>query len=277
MIGRRPDISICIPVYNGARYIAATLESVLSQDFSNFNLIILDNASVDQTRAIIASYNDDRITLLSRESTSPPWINWSSVVSEATAPWTKLLCADDVLLPGALSHTFELMKFYPNAGVIAGSRNIIGPDGRTVMRSRPAAKKVVELDYKDFTQLIIKIGTNPIGESCCISWRTELTPVVGNFSNYWKYFMDLDYWIRLSALTTIVVSPIEIASFRVSPQSWTSTIGISSAREAKLFFTTHEAFKCSRKYIIVVASLKALFRSIARQTFIKLSIHKSRN
>lgn len=64
----------------------------------------------------------------------------------------------------------------------------------------------------------------------------SLTEIVGPFSRHWKYFIDLDYWLRLSRLSEIYYTTEVIGSFRVSPSSWTKSIGFGSIREAREFF-----------------------------------------
>ena len=59
--------SICIPVYNGERFLQETIQSVLNQDFSDFELLIVDNASTDGTRDIISSFHDQRIKVIRNE------------------------------------------------------------------------------------------------------------------------------------------------------------------------------------------------------------------
>ena len=98
-----PWISICIPVYNGARTIRATIQSVLDQDFKDFEICIVENASSDDTFQVVQSFEDERIRIVSNNKTVPAWENWSIATSMARGKWIKLVCADDLLDQNALN------------------------------------------------------------------------------------------------------------------------------------------------------------------------------
>ena len=63
MNGNNPNFSICIPNYNYGKYIGDTLKSVLSQTYQNFEVIVVDNASTDDSLEVVKSFKDDRIKL----------------------------------------------------------------------------------------------------------------------------------------------------------------------------------------------------------------------
>jgi glycosyltransferase involved in cell wall biosynthesis len=262
-----PYISICIPVYNGEKFIRETIQSVLHQNFKNFELIILDNASIDRTAEIIREFNDSRIKFFSNNVTISAHQNWSKVVSLASAPWTKLLCADDLLVPEALDQTCELINEFSDLEVFVGTRNVIDEYGREVRSPKPYRKHIARINQFELTDAIIKCGSNPIGESCCVVWKSELTRKVGPFSEQWEYFIDIDYWLRLAAFSDIGFSPAHVASFRVSSESWTANIGLKSIREAIRFFGNHECFSAQTKAARIRAVWRASMRAGAKKGF----------
>lgn len=272
-----PDISICIPVYNGAEFIRETVKSVLDQSFKNFELIILDNASKDETSQIIQQFNDPRIKLFSNIETVSAHQNWSAVVSMASAPWTKLLCADDILVPGSLEHVHGLIQKFPDVEIFAGTRNVINEQGCEVRGNKPFSNSQIRISQSELIDAVLKCGSNPIGESCCITWKSELTNKTGLFSQNWKYFIDVDYWIRLAAFSDLVVTPVQVASFRISSNSWTSNIGMKSIREAIKFFQNHESLVRRSKIKRGFAIWRAITRAIARKGFsFYLAMRKNR-
>src|SRR3974377_1497390 len=102
-MGTQPLISICIPCYNGEGFIARTLESVLTQTFGDFEVLIADNKSTDSTISVIRTYPDPRIKVVQNESNLGLERNWNKVLSMASGRYVKLLCADDLLYPECLS------------------------------------------------------------------------------------------------------------------------------------------------------------------------------
>lgn len=124
MTGVEPKVSIVTPVYNGARYLAAAIESVLSQAYGNWEYIIVDNRSADATFAIAQRYAalDRRIRAIRAEQHLPIMANWNRAIGliAADSHYCKELHADDFLLPNCLSEMVSALERHPSAG-IAGS------------------------------------------------------------------------------------------------------------------------------------------------------------
>ena len=79
-----PKLSVCIPVYNGAAFIKETIDSVLNQNFKDFEIVIVDNQSTDNTISIVKSYSDPRIKLFINETNIGMIPNWNKAMEHAT-------------------------------------------------------------------------------------------------------------------------------------------------------------------------------------------------
>ncbi|MGA0106399.1 MAG: glycosyltransferase family 2 protein, partial [Ilumatobacteraceae bacterium] len=112
-----PQISICIPTYNGEKYIARTIQSVLGQTFSNFEIIVSDDGSTDKTLEIVRSFNDPRIVRVDSLSKVGAEANWNNSVANARAGLIKLVCQDDLLYTHCLQTEFEAMSLSANQDV----------------------------------------------------------------------------------------------------------------------------------------------------------------
>lgn len=98
-------ITVVIPLYNKESSIERSVQSVLSQSFKNFELIIVDDGSTDGSAAVVERFNDERIRLIHQENGGPSKAR-NTGVEHACGEWIVFLDADDELLPGALE-TFE--------------------------------------------------------------------------------------------------------------------------------------------------------------------------
>lgn len=96
-------ISVCIPVFNMEETIGKTIESVLNQDFQNFELIILDNCSTDKTVEEINKFSDIRIKLFINDKNVGAYNNHNLAIKKCNYGWIKILHGDDVLFPNCLS------------------------------------------------------------------------------------------------------------------------------------------------------------------------------
>jgi glycosyltransferase involved in cell wall biosynthesis len=85
-VQERPRVSVCIPVYNGERFLAETIRSVLDQTYRDFELVVLDNASTDATGRIARSFGDPRVRVETNPSTIVQPENWRAAVRLCRAP-----------------------------------------------------------------------------------------------------------------------------------------------------------------------------------------------
>jgi glycosyltransferase involved in cell wall biosynthesis len=100
-----PKISVCIPAYNNESFIAEAIESVLAQSFGDFELLVIDDCSLDRTRQIVASFatRDSRIVLLENSRNLGMVHNWNRCLKVARGEFIKFLFGDDLLsAPNAL-------------------------------------------------------------------------------------------------------------------------------------------------------------------------------
>ena len=88
-----------MPVYNGAKYIGETIESVLKQNYSHFELIVVDDASTDNTFDVVNSYTDPRIKILRNETNRRLAYSLNKAISESKGDYIARLDADDICLP----------------------------------------------------------------------------------------------------------------------------------------------------------------------------------
>jgi glycosyltransferase involved in cell wall biosynthesis len=127
-----PRVTVGLPVYNGERFLGEAIESILAQEFSDFELIISDNASDDGTATICERYarRDRRVRFSRLESNRGGAGNYNRVFSLATGAYFKWAAHDDVLAPAHLKLCVAALDC-DTAAVIAYPRTIlIGEDGR---------------------------------------------------------------------------------------------------------------------------------------------------
>jgi glycosyltransferase involved in cell wall biosynthesis len=123
-----------MPVYNGERFLAETLDSVLAQTFEDFRLVVSDNGSTDGTMAILEEYasRDPRITLLrSDENRGASW-NYERVFDGCESPYFKWAAADDLLAPTYLERLVAVLDANPTASVAYPRTRLIDDEGNVI-------------------------------------------------------------------------------------------------------------------------------------------------
>jgi glycosyltransferase involved in cell wall biosynthesis len=124
-----PAVSVCIPTYNYGRFLPAAIESVLAQDFHDFELIVVDNASEDDTAKVLAGYGD-RVRAHRNERNVGLFGNFARCLELARGEFVKLLAADDWLHPAYLREAVALMRAHPSAAIVSGPGFFVDGDAR---------------------------------------------------------------------------------------------------------------------------------------------------
>lgn len=121
-----PLVSVVTPVYNGARFLVECIESVLCQTRGDFEYIILDNASSDETNVIASRYAaaDSRVRLLRNERVLPVIENWNAAVGliSGATRYMKILHADDYLYPTCLERMVDMAERNPSVEIVSSLR-----------------------------------------------------------------------------------------------------------------------------------------------------------
>ena len=123
----RPHVSIVTPVYNGARHLEECIESVLGQTYAEFEYVIVDNASTDDSLVIARRYadRDKRVRVVEcEEHLSNHIANWNRALScvDPTARYVKVLHADDWLFEACVERMVELAERHPSVGIVGANR-----------------------------------------------------------------------------------------------------------------------------------------------------------
>ena len=217
---KAPKISVCIPVYNGAEFIKAAIDSVLAQTEQDYEIILVDNQSTDQTVALIRSYQDPRIKLFINESNIGMIPNWNKALSYATGKYIKILPADDLLYPNCLALQSAVLEAdtQKKISLVCSSRHIINDAGK-VLFTRKFSGRRLQLSSSAAVNRVIRAGGNIVGEGGAVMFRRETHEKVGPFNSNIFYLLDLDQWFKIMRHGDLYVLPDVLSAFRVSSTS----------------------------------------------------------
>ena len=254
-----PRVSICIPVFNCERFLREAICSALGQTYSQFELIILDNASTDGTAEVLADFDDPRITVHRNETNIGAAGNWNRAVELASGEYIKLLCADDVLEPECLARQIAALDAAPSASLCSCRRTIVDEEGAAQMtRGWGGADRVVS--SAEALREIVRTGTNLLGDPSAVLFRRDASVRAGEFRAEAGYAIDLDLWIRLLEVGDVAVIVAPLTRYRVSASSWSVSVDSSQAADA----------------IAVLETAAALPGSTASSTDLRLGVARAR-
>jgi GT2 family glycosyltransferase len=113
-----PKVSVLMPCYNAAKYIAEAIDSILTQTFADFELVIVDDGSQDASVAIITSYEDTRIRLIRHEINKGPAGAYNTALEQAHGAYLAILESDDASLPNRLETQARFLDEHPEVDVV---------------------------------------------------------------------------------------------------------------------------------------------------------------
>jgi glycosyltransferase involved in cell wall biosynthesis len=215
-----PKISIVMPVFNGESYIKQAIDSILTQDYPNFELYIKDGGSKDSTIKILKEYAKKyplKIKWISKKDQGQTdAINYG--LNQIDGEVIAYLNADDVYKPGTFKIVGEYFMNNPRKLWLIGKCDIINNQNKEI-------RKLITF-YKNFWLGIFSYNVllvlNFISQMA-VFWRKEAFEKVGNFDASQYYVMDYDYWLRLGKVGNPGIIDKYLASFRVINSSKSST------------------------------------------------------
>ena len=205
-----PLVSIITPSFNQARYIEATIQSVLSQDYPRLEYIIVDGGSTDGTVDVIKKYER-------RGGVTLPSIAWwvsekdkgqtdaiNKGFARAKGEILAWLNSDDTYEPGAISAAVKYLTDHPEVGMVYGDCNFINETGRVIGKFGSA-----QTDYHLLRQGYVHIPQQTM------FLRADLWKQVGPLDPSFYFAMDYDLWTRIAARAQLKYIPQTWANFRL--------------------------------------------------------------
>jgi len=205
------SIDVIIPCYKYGRYLPQCVESILSQDVANLRVLIIDDASPDDSaevgRRLAAA--DPRVTLIAHEKNKGHIATFNEGIAWLEAEYMLLISADDFLLPGALPAAIAALDASPGTGLCIGHAREIDDDGRqtrvlkvdTDFAGRPARY----LDLDQFAELCLRARSSNIVPTPTAVVRTRLLHDHGGYRPSLPHTGDFEMWLRLAALSGVCV------------------------------------------------------------------------
>ena len=238
-----PRVAICVPSYAAERFLAEALDSVLAQTESNWEMVIVDDASQDHSFEIAQKYaaSDPRIVAVRNPENLGAAASWALAVAATTAPFVKLLCSDDAIRPDCLE--LQLAVFEADTagrvGLVAAQRKLIAEDGAVIREQHGLMglkRSAATIGHRQLVEAMLRTGTNPLGEPSTVMFRRSALAAAGGFDPRWRYVIDLNSYVEIAKRYEIALIHEPIGVFRVSSSSWSAHLARMQSAETRLLF-----------------------------------------
>lgn len=208
-----PAISVAMSVYNGERFLALAIESVLAQEFTDFEFLIVDDGSTDSSPQMIRSYaeSDSRIRPVLRENRGLI-ASLNEMIETARAPIIARMDADDICRPDRFAKQMAFLEQHPDYGVVGSWSEDIGAFGEPLTRIGMADHP---LTHEQLLQAI-EVGGQLICHPAAM-YRREIVQSVGCYHAAFRHCEDLDLWLRLASVTKLGNIPERLLRYRRYP------------------------------------------------------------
>lgn len=235
----KPRISVVVPTLNQGETIESTILSIINQDYTDFELIIMDGGSRDGTMDILRKYSrwiDYQVSANDGGQSSA--IN--SGFRKATGNIYAWINSDDYYMPGAFSKVVDTFKSYPHVDIVVGGGDIVTRDNQFLKHIDPLAMTRENLlKWKD--------GEYVMQQSCF--WSSSLWKKCGGVDENLNLLMDFDLWLRFSELGTCVTLNDVIGVMRYYKEAKTVSLRTNVKEELGYVYAKNGAYSEVRDLI----------------------------
>lgn len=201
---RPPRVSVQMPAYNSARYVGTAIESVLGQTFRDFELLVIDDGSTDDTASIVRSYADPRIRLTRNERNLGLGEVRSQAVGLARGEYIAFLDSDDVAARQRLDLQVTFLDRHPACGLVGGWARRLDAEGREVgIIRRPTSGKRIRA----------RLLFNYCFKNTTVMARRRLVEEYG-FRSEFLVSQDVDLWVRIALDHDAENLPVVLSDYR---------------------------------------------------------------
>ena len=214
-MGSKPSVSVITPAYNATGFLQQTIASALSQTYRDFELLVVDDGSTDDTLEVAQRFasTDSRIRVLKRSHAGPSAAR-NTAIAQARGDYFALLDSDDLWHPTFLEAQVTLLRARADVDVVTGNAyNLGGPLHGQPMNPTDGCREILPLEILARENSIFIMSV----------FRREVAERTGGFDESLPLNEDYDFWIRAAhAGCVFLYNPVPLGQYRRRPDSMSS-------------------------------------------------------
>ncbi|TXH58542.1 MAG: glycosyltransferase [Desulfurellales bacterium] len=213
-----PKVSVIMPTFNHELFVKEAIESVLSQEGVDLELIVADDGSSDSTRDRVAEVRDERIRFFPNEVNRGACVVTNELIERASGEYIALINSDDAWMPGKLEFQLDILETNKELAASFGRAEYMDRDGKLVPKESLQFGGVFDVENRSSGQWLRRFFAE--GNCLChptMLIRRDVYSSVGKYSNRLRQLPDFDMWIRVVKNYEIHVADKELIKFRMLP------------------------------------------------------------
>lgn len=248
-----PLVSICIPTYNGQKFITDAMDSAINQTYRPLEIVVSDDASKDATLEMVKSFQNKTDIPIHIFAHKPSGIgaNWNHSIKKSKGEYIKFLFQDDILAPTCVEKMMEIAVANKEVGMVYLKRDFLfdSADAKSIewiqlySNLHLSWKKnlIINREVTKGTDLLkdenlLNFPENKIGEPTAVLLKKEVFEKVGYFSEVLKQTLDIEFWYRLMKKYDVVYIDEKLLSFRLHNNQATFINAKNELNESKFFY-----------------------------------------
>ncbi len=208
-------VTIVIPTYNRSHFLKQSIESALSQTHKDFELLIVDNASTDETKQMVKSISDSRITYHRNKTNIGMMNNWNKCVELAKGKYLMILGDDDKLNSKFIEKSLKVHKAYPKIGFSFSHCNKVDLDGKYLLRWGYKYTPAGYLDSYKYLYNTIRYGACLTNSSTVLINKSALQNIGTFEAPYSANTFDFNMWIKIGLKYPIYFIDQVLCDYRI--------------------------------------------------------------
>src|SRR5206468_9751769 len=212
MMRQMPTVSVIMSVYNAQRYLAAAIDSILAQTFTDFEFIIIDDGSTDRSPRILADFaaKDSRIRVETRANKGLTR-SLNEAIGLSRGEFIARMDADDIAMPDHLQTQVNFLRAHSDVVLLGGGYELIDGAGRLLTKIIPPGDDATLQEYA-------LSGRTPICHPLAMMRHDAVNRVAG-YDESLAVAQDLDLWLKLGEIGNLACVPDILLRYRQHPQS----------------------------------------------------------
>lgn len=227
MVSDLPLVRVCVPTYNASATVLETMRSLLAQTYPNISLCVSDNASTDNTVALLENLQDARVEVARLPENIGAEGNFTHCIQLAAGKYTAIFHADDVYEPEMLSKQVAYLEAHPEVGAVFTQATMIDEQGQALGRlgAPPTGESgVVHFDFLRLLQTMLLHHNFLVCPSVLVRTEIYRQHIVHWGNAAFRSSSDVDMWLRLAQYGPIAVLDEALMRYRISPAQFSERV-----------------------------------------------------